>query len=133
MRSRVRLKVLSVERWKMKFPLLEDILQSLEIAQDLDLMGATYSFIGRPSSIIVSEDGIRLGLKRISLEITGFSLQRVWDPICCLPKPFVGCEHGYGNRYIIGFSQSDALSDLGWRFVEYVFVRGWNWVWMVMK
>ena len=26
--------------------LLEDILQSLEIAQDLDLMGATYSFIG---------------------------------------------------------------------------------------
>jgi hypothetical protein len=43
--------------------LLEDILQSLEIAQDLDLMGATYSFVGRPSSVTVTEDGIELGLE----------------------------------------------------------------------
>ena len=43
--------------------LLEDILQSLEIAQELDLMGATYSFIGRPSSVFISEDGLELGLE----------------------------------------------------------------------
>ncbi len=44
-------------------PLLEDLLQSLEIAQELDLMGSSYSFSGLPSSITVDEYGIELGLE----------------------------------------------------------------------
>ena len=43
--------------------LLEDILQSLEIQQDIDLMGSNYAFVGRPSSVIITEDGIELGLE----------------------------------------------------------------------
>ena len=80
--------------------------------------------MGRPSSVIVSEDGIELGLEaNISgdqwiLPTTG------QDPYMLPTKVLCGMQARVWESVYHWTFQSDALSDLGWRFVEYVFVRG---------
>ena len=75
-------------------PLLEDVFQSLELSQEFDLMGTTYTLDAMPSSVDVDDYGIGIGM------MTNISSDN-W----VLPDEGLGSLlHSYPNPYFSGYS-----------------------------